>query len=485
MLINKRCIASYRQNMKKIKTAAIFFLFFFCALFPSFSDVKIKFVAMNPNELKEQTFPIRYDLPRGIKAEDVIDTGDFDLQYDMEEDKYFVEKEVTLQPKESKVFELLVKDIWRIPEEKLDLLREHIRDKFTELEEIGVSDKAEALKNSMLKRLDEIAVEQDEAESIDERIKLYGTNVKKLDAIENDMLVLSGIGVDIAPPKTVNIIVEVTNRKKTPYKYNFRHYFLREINSPDVVDTGGLTLGYDMERRQLYVHGEMEFAPQETKRIVLKVRDIWHIKDPELNAMEAEYKKILEQLVDTEYDKLGTYLGEEIDKILADIREKQAKEETIERRIATYKENLKSYATAKSYLDKLRSFMLQFELARAGQEGKPTDKPDTAETFGGGASEGKGGGVGKGIGTALGEARGQTVRQRGGGVQGIRGLKGIILVSRSLFKGWKPELATTWFIILTIVGILAFLAILFYIVSIVLSLREKKTKKVGESGENR
>jgi len=443
----------------------------------AFADVVIKFIAMNPSDQTTEKMPIRYDLPKGCKGEDVLDAGGFSLRYDIENDRYFIEGDISLAPKESKVFQIVVKDIWKVPDAKLDLLRDHIQDKMVELESLGMGDKSQLIGKSMLQRIEDIKTDQSEAKPIEERIKAYGANVKKLDTIESDMLVLSGIGVDTSQEKIITIVCEVTNKTKRKREYSFRHYFLPEVNSSDIVDTGGLELGYDLDKTQLYVHSEIELAPEEVKRYEIKVKDVWHIKSIELDSMDGEAKKIIEQLSETEYEKLGQYLVNEINTLIGEVRVSQQEDLTIEKRIATYKENLKRVDIAKGYLDKLRSFMLQFELARAGQEGKPTqDAAKQEQTYGGGKAEGKGGGIGSGIGTAIGQARGFTAKQRGGGVQGIRGLKGIILISRSLFKGWKPELATTWFIIVAVIVVLAVLAFMFYITNMMLSLRETKKK---------
>jgi hypothetical protein len=49
-------------------------------------------------------------------------------------------------------------------------------------------------------------------------------------------------------------------------------------------------------------------------------------------------------------------------------------------------------------------------------------------------------------------------------MKAIRGLKGLIIISESIFRGWKPELVTTWIIILTIMGFTGILSVLFYVI---------------------
>ncbi|MDD5440071.1 MAG: hypothetical protein PHS37_07785 [Candidatus Omnitrophica bacterium] len=446
----------------------------------SYAQIKIKFLVLNPSETEKKVIPVKYYLPPEITPPDVVDAGGLTIDYDVDEGHYFVKGDVELGPKETRTFVVDVRDIWRIPKEKLDLIREHVEGKLAELEANPEAEASRNLANNILKRVSDIETSQTAEKPITERVEAYATNKMRIDAIENDMMILNNVAVKESEERVVTIKVEVQNPYEKEYEFPVRYYLPPELKEADVVDGAGLSTSFDMANNRVFLKGDAKLKGKETIKYEVKVKDVWYIKDAELNAVDNETGKILDQLVDTEYEKLGAYLANEISALLKQIRETQKTDLPLKKRIAAYKDNMQKFDTVIKHLDRLRSFMLQFELARSGQEGIPTETGKKSEvTFGGGKAEGKGGGVGQGMGSAIGKGRGQTSQQRGGGVQGIRGLKGIILVSQSVFKGWKPEIATTWIIILTIIGFLFVFAILFYILWIILAFAEKK-KEVFE-----
>jgi len=451
-------------------------------LFPTVSNaqIKIKFIVLNPSQTERQVIPVKYYLPPDIKPVDVVDTGGLTVDYDVEEGLYYVNGQVELGPKETKTFIIDVRDVWKIPEEKLALIRERAESKIASIESSPQPLPGKELADSILKRVKDIEESQGTDKPISERVESFQVNKIRIDAIENDLMVLNGITA--APEKDeriVSIRVEVQNPYAKKSDFPVRYYMPPELKESDVVDGAGLVSGFDIANNRVFLKGDVTLEPGESKKYSVKVKDVWYIKEVELSLVENEAGKILEQLVDTEYEKLGAYFANEITALIKNIRDTQKLEEPLKRRIANYKDDLQKFDTSKKYLDRLRSFLLQFELARSGSEGNPSKDNQKDVSFGGGMAEGKGGGVGSGVGSAIGKGRGQTSQQRGGGIQGIRGLKGIILVSQSVFKGWKPEVATTWFIILTIVGFLFVFAALFYLIWMVMSVLEKKKEVYG------
>jgi len=449
-------------------------------IFNLHAQVKVKFIVINPDPDEVGVIPVKYHLPPEVRPEHVIDTGGLDVQYDVDNDKYYVAGNITLGPKETKVFTIHTKDVWKISKKKLDVMREHVEEKIEDLTKEGLSDTAKKMRDDILARIDAIQQEQEASIPIGERIENYRINKKKIVVIENDMLVLEGLaaGIDIKQ-NIVTIVVEAKNPYEEKFKLPMKYYLLPEIGENYILDPAGLKTGYDMARSQFYLKDDIELEAGETRKFEIKVKDVWRIKEVDIHAVKAETDKILEQLVDTEYERLGAYIGNEIYGLLNTIRETQNDDIPFKKRVANFKKNQQHLEDAKEYLERLRSFLLQFELARSGEEGieQNTGGGKQETRFGGGKAEGKGGGIGQGLGSAIGKGRGDSTMQRGGGIRGIRGLKGIILVSRSIFKGWKPDVTSTWIIILSIIGFLGIFTVLFYVVWIVLSMRGQKRGK--------
>ncbi len=475
------------RNSSKNKLACrhvvyIGFLLLFSSLsLHSFADVKMKFLVMNPSETEKKAIPIKYYLPEELNPEDIINAGGLNVEYDIDKGGYYVSGETQLGPKESKTYEIEVRDIWKIPEEKLDLLRKHVEEKVKTLEGSASYSTAKNLKDSVVARIDSIVNSQSATKPIADRVEAFGDNQKVLKTIENDVIVLEGISAGDNPQENiVSLVIEVTNPFDFKKDFPIKYYLLPEMNKSDVLDANGLSLNYDNNFERVYLEGSVTLEPGTSKRYVIKVRDVWRIKETELDMVSSESQKILEQLLDTEFENLGQYLNTEIQRLINEIKLSQSGDVSLKERVANYKVNLDKFRTAKEYLDRLRSFMLRFELARAGQEGKPNEKETKMDvSTGGGKAEGVGGGIGVGMGSALGKGRGQTQQQRGGGIQGIRGLKGIVLISRSVFKGWRPEIASTWIIILAIVAFLFIFSLLFYLIWTAMAVRQKKLETLN------
>ncbi|MDD4202960.1 MAG: hypothetical protein PHQ52_05780 [Candidatus Omnitrophica bacterium] len=472
--------------MKHFSKKIVLFAFLVCVLLSffssnSYSDVKLKFIVMNPSERENQKIPIQYYLPNEIKYEDVIDAGELEVDYDITERQHFVKGEVELGPKETKVFSISVRDVWVIPDKKLDLISEYVQDKAQEYQDSPHYKTVSAMKDNIIRRVEDVKLSQEADQTITKRVDAFRTNTKMLKRIENDILVMESIagGEPIPSEKTITLVVEVENPKSAGGIFPIKHFLPPELDIGDVIDSAGLDVNYDVTNETVRLDGEVELKGNESRKFEIKVKDVWLVDERALEGLQKEKNKILEQLVDTEFESLANYISAEMEELISVIRENQKQELPFKMRIANYKENSEKFDEAKDYLDRLRNFMLQFELARAGQEGVP-DRSQLAKdvNMGGGQGQGKGAGVGQqsSDGAGLGKAKGSETQQRGGGLKGIRGLKGIILVSKSIFKGWKPEVATTWIIILAIVAFLFVFALLFYLISFMLSAIQKKEK---------
>ncbi len=354
------------------------------------------------------------------------------------------------------------------------------------------------MKDRIWKRLNDIEIGQDADIPIAERIEVYRLNEKRLSTVENDVFVLEALATEAEKKegdiKTVTTIIQIENPSlKHVYEGPAKYYLPPEVNIGDVIESAGFNVRYDVERSMVYLTRDVKLGPNESKKYAIVLRDVWHIKELELKWVETETDKVTKVLADTPSEKMAGYLGDRIKEVLEQIRSSEKLELPLNERIGVYRENVRRLETANEYLERLKRLMLQYRLARAGsprgEKGggttEATSKTErvggradvkTSAALGGGKAEGKGGGIGRGLGTAIGKGRGSSKEARGGGIKAIRGLKGIILVSKSLFKGWKPTIATTWSIILFIIGFLGVFAATFYAVWLAKVQREKKKK---------
>src|SRR3989338_1685649 len=67
------------------------------------TTLSINFIAVNASD-ESQKVPVRYNLPKELSADDVIDAGPLKIDYDVDRGMYFAYAEVEFGPKESKTF---------------------------------------------------------------------------------------------------------------------------------------------------------------------------------------------------------------------------------------------------------------------------------------------------------------------------------------------------------------------------------------------
>lgn len=123
--------------------------------------VTLRVVVVNPSAEKPQTVPVRIDLPTEVAPGDMLDSGDLSVEYDDERGNYYVyKKEVELAPKETRIFEVVVKDKWFVPEERLEGLKNYTKVLLERLKGSAYADTAKQMGENVLARLEGIKAEQ-------------------------------------------------------------------------------------------------------------------------------------------------------------------------------------------------------------------------------------------------------------------------------------------------------------------------------------
>ncbi len=149
----------------------------------------LKVVAVNPSADKTKTVQVRIDLPQEIVPADVLEQGELSIEFDTERSKYYAFKDaVTLAPKQTRVFEILVKDVWFIPNTELDALKAQARLTLQRLEKTEYYPSAKQMGDSILTRLDEILGAQvDETIGRKQQIGGYRRNLLIVASVKEDL----------------------------------------------------------------------------------------------------------------------------------------------------------------------------------------------------------------------------------------------------------------------------------------------------------
>ena len=149
----------------------------------------LRVIAVNPSADTTRTVPLRIDLPQEVMPSDILEHGELAVEFDAERSLYFVHKEdVVLAPKQTRVFEVLVRDVWFIPDSTLDGLTSHTELLLRRLEKSEYYESAKQLGDSVLTRLQDIRKNQaDETISRKQRIGAYRRNLLIIEAIKDDL----------------------------------------------------------------------------------------------------------------------------------------------------------------------------------------------------------------------------------------------------------------------------------------------------------
>ena len=149
----------------------------------------MRVVAVNPSSEKTRTIPVRIDLPQEITPTDILDHGELAVEFDTDRSVYYVHKpDVQLSPKQTKVFEIVVRDVWFIPPPEIKALRSHTDIVVQRLQGTDYADAAKQLGQSIVDRLDAIdLIQNDETISRKQRIGAYRRNLQTVEAIKADL----------------------------------------------------------------------------------------------------------------------------------------------------------------------------------------------------------------------------------------------------------------------------------------------------------
>lgn len=152
-------------------------------------EVRMRIVVLNPSATLTQTKSVRTPLPKEITAKDIKDAGDVDVEYDSKEGTFFaIKNDIVLQPGETKVFEILLEDVWKFNEDKLQKMQKHTENIVHSLKATTFYDRAVLVAEGMYARIAQIITTQNNASvTTNQHISFYRDNVNLMASLEKDM----------------------------------------------------------------------------------------------------------------------------------------------------------------------------------------------------------------------------------------------------------------------------------------------------------
>ncbi len=151
-------------------------------------SIIFKSLITNPSTLVKQKMPFTYYFPAEVKQEDIIKKSDgLDIQYDSTKQQYFATENFDLAPKQTVVVEVEVKDIWTIPKEKIDSLKNQATELYGPLKKTSYFAQGATLYSDILASLDKINEIQSRAILPEDKIKLSTDTRIEMDAINRKL----------------------------------------------------------------------------------------------------------------------------------------------------------------------------------------------------------------------------------------------------------------------------------------------------------
>ena len=433
-----------------------FLLLMMCCQFFSrefvFADdtVKLKMTVTNPSDTETNTVPVKINLPLGITPEDVVNKGNFKIDYDIDQSRYFAYQDLPLDPGQTMSLEIEMKDIWVVPSDEINSLKTHSQQDMDALKKTAYSQQANLLGSSIIERLDKIVDSQKDLQGLDpqERISNFDTNSDILKEIKKDISVLDDLLIEVNPSAvslfkvdisqqpeaptpvsassdiektgSINFEISVTNTSETKDIVPLKYYLPAELNPQDIIDPAGLKIGYDYQKDEHYVYNDgVLLAPGESKKYTITIKDVWSIPVKQIDILKEHTNKLLDFLAQTEYKNMAKSLADRIIFDLNGILNSQKDQNvTVQMHIGTYRKNLKRLEDIRGDIAGLDNLFTQ---------------------------------AGGSIGDML---------KNNASFPGIRGAE---LIGKSIFRGKAPDVATSWKIIWIIVGFLGVMSFLFFI----------------------
>ena len=314
------------------------------------SSLTLKVRAINPSPTEKSSVEVKAFLPKPAKPDDVMSAGELEVAYDVASKAYFVHKKIEMDPGQSRTFEVVLKDIWTLPDDTVKALADQAKALSAALKGTDKQDTATRLGGLIEENLKSVA-ERQTANAVGnvkpiDHIHAFESNVDVLDRVRRDIGMMENLAVAAGkspqhllglsqsplPPEAgfsgstgsvVTIGIKITNPSLTESnKPSLRHEFPAEIKSTDVVDAGGLQIGVDASRNVCYAYADaVELAPQETKTFQVKVKNPWVGVQQKVQQLETRSEELLRLTKDSPEYKA---VEEQATKILKEIADEKA-----------------------------------------------------------------------------------------------------------------------------------------------------------------
>jgi hypothetical protein len=327
------------------------------------ADIYINVVAVN-GASDPKTSSIKFDLPGELTADDILDTNGLQVDYNVDDQNYFVYGDVALKGKESKTFRIHVKDKWMITPTEVDDLKNQIQHGYDTLGKPHDAKNADILKSRLEGKIDYILnLQSTNTDSIDKRIDAYRMYQKELKRLQNDALNVSywrsDPGAD-QTPKLIHLVLDVSNPTTKIQHFKHKDYLPSEVKPEYVVEAEGFEVRYDQMKQLSFLFKEEDLNPGEKKKYTIGIQDIWSIDQVDIDYLRSRAKYAYDFLSDSKFAESAKILMDRITPSLADIEASQAVQRPLLDHISTYRFNKTKFNDTQKDVENLEKLLAVF-----------------------------------------------------------------------------------------------------------------------------
>jgi hypothetical protein len=230
---------------------------------------------------------------------------------------------VELNPAESRTFDVVIKDIWVIPEADLQQLTAHAVKLAGALKSSDKEDTAGRLQQVIEDGVKRVSSRQDAyavgvVKPLD-HIRAYEANVEAISRIRKDVGVLENLVIaagkepeqilgsaksepvadrDISDATNAVVVIHIKVSNSSPTekrKIPVRHDFPAEVRVTDILDAGGLQVWVDPVKNVSYAFlpEALELEPKGVQVFDVKLKDPWALPAGKLDRLEKRAQEIL------------------------------------------------------------------------------------------------------------------------------------------------------------------------------------------------
>lgn len=149
--------------------------------------VKLVLQVKNPSLDEERTVKQKHFLPEEVREEDIVDNQGFKVRFDEKKGKSYLTKEDVFKAGEEKKYEIILKDIWRFPVNKLDPMEKRAEVAMKEIKESSYASSGQFLFEDIKKDIGLIRDTQSSDLPPDQHIGIFRTNEKRYENVKQNV----------------------------------------------------------------------------------------------------------------------------------------------------------------------------------------------------------------------------------------------------------------------------------------------------------